>query len=179
MTRTTVTSAVFTALAPLLLASVAVAQSGNTNDVDKMFLHKSAQGSLAEIQMGKLALSKSHNHDVRAFAQKMIHDHTKIMQNMRPLGMKMGLSSATTLTAEDQLEMRKLRSLSGDAFNREYVSDMVDDHQKDLMSFKQEADSTSNPFLKKTVEEAGQVIQQHADLIDQLAKNNNINVPNH
>lgn len=158
---------------------MSMAQDSSTTKVDKMFLHKSAQGSLAEIKLGKLALSKSHNHDVRQLAQKMIHDHTKIMQNMRPLGSKMGLQPVTTLSAEDQLEERRLRGLSGDEFDRQYVSAMVADHQKDLAAFREEAGSTGNPFLKKTVEEAGQVIQQHAEIIDQLARNNGISAPGH
>ena len=167
----------FATVAPLVLTSIAFAQHSSTAAADKEFLHKSAQGSLAEVQLGKLALSKSHNQDVRAFASKMVHDHTKILQNMRPLAQKMGLSNATALTAEDQLEVRRLRGFSGDEFDRQYVSAMVADHQKDINDFKQEANSTSNPFLKKSVDEACGVIQHHAELIDQLAKNNGINVP--
>lgn len=167
----------FATSAALLVTSMVAAQTSSTADVDKAFLHKSAQGNLAEIQLGKLALKKSHNQNVRAFANKMVHDHTKIMQNMRPIALRMGLSNATTLTSEDQIEMQRLRSMSGDEFNRQYVSAMVKDHQNDLRDFKQESESTADPSLKKTVDEAYGVIQHHAELVDQLAKNNGINVP--
>ncbi len=54
--------------------------SGDVGQVmqDKMFLRKAAEGGIAEVKLGQLAAKKGSSDDVKAFAQKMVDDHTKL-----------------------------------------------------------------------------------------------------
>src|SRR5690606_2979817 len=54
-------------------------------DEDQDFLENAIQGSHAEIVGSQLALEKTENNDVRAFAQMMIDDHQKMVQEAEAL----------------------------------------------------------------------------------------------
>lgn len=150
---------------------------GSYSSQDKMFLKNSAEGSMAEVKLAQIALSKSSNDEVKGFAQKMVDDHTKLISDMQPFAQKAGVTPPTKLKPEHQMLAKKLSGLSGDAFDKQYITEMVKDHHKDLAEFKSEESSTSNTDLKNAVSQGEQVIQQHTEMIDEMAKKNGISAP--
>jgi putative membrane protein len=148
----------------------------NTAAQDKMFVKKASGGSLAEVELGKLAARKGQSDDVKQFGQKMVDDHSKLMGDMKPFADKMHLPPPT-LSAAQKVEMTRLKARSGVAFDKEYVTYMDKDHHKDLADFTKEEGSTSNQDLKSTVSSGKQVIQEHTEMIDGIAKKMNIPTP--
>ncbi len=153
------------------------ASGSGTAAKDKMFLAKAAEGSMAEIQMSQLALKKTKNDDVKMIAQKMVDDHTKLMGDMKPFCEKMSVMPPTKLNAKHQQMAARLKGMSGDKFDKEYMQAMVGDHHKDLGEFQAEEKSTSDAELKSTVTQATQVIQAHTEMIDQSAQKMGLTVP--
>lgn len=144
------------------------------HSTDKMFVHKALQGGMAEVQLGQLALQKSSNDDVKQFAQKMIDDHTKLGDDMKPVAEQMGVKIPDSLSSKDKGTMTKLQALNGDAFDKAYIKDMVKDHETDQRAFKQEMTSTTDPQLKQVVTHGEEVITEHLQMIKQIAQKNNV-----
>lgn len=144
---------------------------------DKQFIMKSSEGSMAEVELGKLALQKSQNPDVKQFAQKMVDDHTMLMNNMKPFADQMGVKPPTKLNAKHQQLETRLKSLSGDKFDKEYIKAMVADHHHDLGEFMAEESKATDPSFKQTVTQGTQVIREHTQMIDEIAKKNGIPTP--
>jgi putative membrane protein len=144
---------------------------------DKQFVMKASEGSLAEVQLGKLALEKSQNPDVKQFAQKMVEDHTMLINNMKPFADQLGVKPPTKLNAKHQQLADRLKSLSGDQFDKEYIKAMVADHHHDLGEFMEEESKAADPGLKQTVTQGTQVIREHTQMIDEIAKKNGISTP--
>jgi putative membrane protein len=165
------------ALSATLVASPAAFAADDTSHQDKTFVEDSGKGSLAEVQMGKLALANSQNPEVRAFAKKMVHDHTMLIENMKPFAEKMGVPPPTKLARAEQDEYDRLSGKKGPSFDEDYIKTMVLDHHKDLADFTKERDTTANPELKATVAKGREVILQHTTMIDGIAHKNNIEVP--
>ncbi len=163
------------ALAATLLTPAAFA--ADTAHQDKEFVTDSGIGSLAEIQMAKLALQNSQNPEVRHFAQKMIDDHSMLIEKMKPFAEKMGVPPPTKLNRSEQDEYDRLAKKKGSEFDQDYIKTMVLDHHKDLKDFTKERDTTANPDLKATVIAGRAVIFQHTTMIDGIAHKNNIPVP--
>ena len=156
----------------------------NSGDVgqtmkDKMFLRKAAQGGMAEVKLGQLAAQKGSSDEVKAFGQKMVDDHTKLNNDLAPIATSMGVKLPTNLNKEDQAEYDKLEGLSGNDFDKEYLSYMVKDHHKDLHEFRQEAASTTDPTLQTAVSNGTKVIQDHSMMVDKLAREKGVPVPQH
>jgi putative membrane protein len=141
---------------------------------DKAFVRKALQGGMTEVQLGQLALQKSSNADVKQFAQKMIDDHTKLGDEMKQVGQQMGIKGADSPSSKDKSAMAKMQALNGDDFDKAYIKDMVKDHQQDAKDFKQEAQTTTNPALKTVVVQGQQVIDEHLQMIQQIAQKNNV-----
>jgi putative membrane protein len=139
-------------------------------DADKAFVKKALGGSMAEVEMGKLALQKSNNEQVKQFGQKMVDDHGKMIDQMKPAAEAMGVKVPDQPPAGEMKKMEKMKALSGDAFDQAYIKDMVADHKKDDKEFKQEAQYTKNPQLKELVTQADQTIEEHLHMAQQLAQ---------
>ena len=146
---------------------------------DKMFLHKASEGGYAEVQLGQLAAQKASSDDVKKFGQKMVDDHTSLNDQMKPFAAAAGLQPPTKLSPKDQAEYDKLNGLSGDAFDKEYLTYMRKDHHMDLREFKKEESTTQDASLKDAVSKGESVIKEHTDMVDQLAKEKGVAAPMH
>ncbi len=166
-----------TAFTLVCTASVLAQDTSSTAAQDKTFVMKAGQGSLAEIQISNMALKKSKNPDVKAFAQKMVDDHTKLIADMKPFADQMGVPPPTKVPADALQEEARLKAKTGDSFDNEYITAMVADHHKDLGEFVTERDTTQNQDLKTTVAQGTQVVKQHTDMIDQMAQAKGISTP--
>jgi len=156
------------------MGAAAHAQSSS----DKSFVKDAAEGGMAEVQLGKLAEQKATNPDVKAFGHKMVVDHTRLNEKMKPVAEKMGVSLPSSPSMAQKAMYEDLKMKSGANFDKAYIEAMVKDHHKDLNDFTNEYNSTQYMPLKNTVGEGRTVIKQHTEMVDSLAKKMNISVPN-
>ena len=135
---------------------------------DKTFLKEASQGGMSEVQFGQLAATKGSDEKVKAFGQKMVTDHTMLNNDLKPFADKAGVPPPAGLKPEDQAEFDKLNGLAGEAFDKEYVSFMMKDHEQDLKDFRSEVASTGDPELKAAVQRGERVIAQHHRMIGRI-----------
>lgn len=150
--------------------------NGAARMMDKDFVRTALQGGMAEVQLGQLAAQKGNSDDVKQFGQKMVDDHTKLADQLKPVAEQMGVKPPTSLSSKDKATLAKLQALNGEAFDKAYIRDMVKDHTKDEKDFRQEADRTTDPQLKEAVTQGAQVIGEHLQMIKQIAQKNNVPV---
>ena len=158
------------------VGAVAAVRADSVSD-DKKFIADSSQDSLAEINYAKLALQKSQDKNVRAFATKMIHDHEMLIQSMKPFAAKLDAKVPSGPPLLDDAKYAELKLMSGSTFDHAYVEAMVKDHHADLESFVKERDATQNAALKAAVVKGEAVIKGHAQMIDGIARQGGIEVP--
>jgi putative membrane protein len=154
----------------------AMTAPGQNAAMDKMFVKKALQGGMAEVQLGQLTLQKSSNDQVKQFAQKMIDDHTKLGEEMKPVAQQLGVSAPDGPSKKDKSTIAKLQALSGSAYDQAYIKDMVKDHKQDLSDFQTEASSGQDQTVKDAANQGSKVIAQHLQMIQQLAKDQNVNM---
>lgn len=162
-----------TAGAPPIGASNMPDQATNQM-ADRDFVKEALQGGMAEVQMGNLALQKSNNDQVKQFAQKMVDDHTKMGEQMKPVAQQLGVKEPTGPSKHEKETISKLQNLNGDAFDKAYVKTMLKDHQHDEMAFKHEAEMGSDPNVKQVASNGAQVIAGHLQMIKQIAKSQGV-----
>jgi putative membrane protein len=138
-------------------------------DQDKTFLKNSAEGNHDEIDLGHLALEKSKNEDVRMFAKKMIHDHFQLLENMKPFAMRWHVTVPDHKDADGDAKYAELKLLTGDEFDKHYITSMVADHQEDLKKFQDEIAATHDPAYKAALIKASKVIEGHLTIIQGIA----------
>ena len=144
---------------------------------EKAFVSKALEGGAAEVQLGQLAQEKSQSQDVKQFGQKMVNDHGQMGEKwFKPIAKQLGVSEPKGPSKKDKKEIAKLQGLSGADFDREYIMMMVKDHQQDLKEFQNEAQAAQDPNVKQVATQGSNIISQHLQLIEQIAKNHNVPV---
>jgi putative membrane protein len=149
-----------------MMPTNATAQS----DDDKKFLAMAAQSDQNEIALSKLAEQKATNPDVKAFAEKMIAEHTQMTASMKPFVDAWGLTPPTGPDADHQKELDKLNALSGNDFDKAYMKDMVSDHTKALSAFTKEAKDTKDSKFRAAVIKGKTAVAAHKNMAYDLEK---------
>ena len=150
---------------------------GKASTQDKTFLKTASDGSLFEIKTSELALQKSNSPDVKQYAQQMIDDHNKLMDQMKPVATEAGVTPPTDLVSKmHKAEYKKLQGLSGDAFDQQYIKDQYMDHQQTEQAFKTEESSGQLADEKTTTNQGQPIIDDHMQKIQQLAQAHNVQV---
>ncbi len=150
--------------------------AGQPSPMDKMFVSKAMQGSMAEVQLGQLTLEKSSNEQVKQFAQRMIDDHTKLNEQMKPVAQQLGVAVPDQVSKNDRKTVAKLQSLSGSAYDQAYIKDMVKDHKQDLTEFQMEASSGQDQTVRDAASQGSKIIAQHLQMAQQMAKDQNVSM---
>ena len=87
-----------------------------------------------DIDAGKLATSKAHAKDVKAFARQMVTDHTGVNKQATELATKLKLKPEDSDTSRSLKQggsenLAKLTKLKGSEFDRAYIDHEVTYHQ--------------------------------------------------
>ena len=89
---------------------------------DRTFIMEAAAGGMAEVELGRLASQKASRSEVKEFGQMMVDDHTKANNQLMKIAQEKGLAAPHALKPQDKATKDQLSKLSGEAFDRAYIS---------------------------------------------------------
>lgn len=131
---------------------------------DTKFAHEAAIGGMTEVELGKVAVQKASNDKVKQFGQRMIDDHTKAGDQLKSLAAKKNITLPTEMDAKSKAMVDKMSGMSGAAFDKAYMKDMVADHRKDIAEFQKEASTGSDTDLKSWASTTLPTLEEHQRL---------------
>ncbi len=129
------------------------------------FAKESAQGGMAEVQMGRLAAERGSNAAVKRFGQQMVDDHSQANNDLTQIAARKNMQLPQEMTSEQKSTMDKLSKLSGAEFDHEYVDAMVKAHEHDVEDFQIQADKGSDAEVKAFAAKMLPVLQRHLQMI--------------
>jgi putative membrane protein len=135
--------------------------SSALSPADKRFVKAAAQGGMAEVELGRLAVEKAASDDVKKFGQRMIDDHSRANDQLKQVAAQQGITLPTTLDAKDEATKERLSKLSGDQFDKAYMRDMVRDHKKDIADFKSESSTGRDSAVKNFASDTLPTLESH------------------
>jgi putative membrane protein len=145
--------------------------TGSTSPED--FVKEAAQGGMAEVEMGKLAVKNSQDPDVKKFGQMMIDDHSKANAELQSIAEKKNIPVPTDI-GSNRSSVEKIESLKGPAFDKAYVDLMVSDHKEDIKAFEDQAENGKDPDIKAFAAKTLPTLKKHLsaiqDIQDKMAK---------
>jgi putative membrane protein len=131
------------------------------------FVKTAAQDGMTEVALGKLALSKSSNNEVKQFAQKMVQDHGQADQQLAALAKSKGLTVPMKLDAQHEAMVKALSAKSGVAFDSSYAAHMAKGHTKAVALF-EAASNSSDPDVAAFAQKTLPTLQEHEQLANNL-----------
>src|SRR5690349_24276816 len=128
---------------------------------DTSFISKAIQANQHEIMMAQIAVQKSSRAEVKQLAQRLITDHTQLLQQLQNLQGSSANNAMSNNIADSTGVNTMYNNISGITFDRQWVGDMISGHQKTLTDFKTELTVTNNASLKALINNALPTIQDH------------------
>jgi putative membrane protein len=138
------------------------------NDADKNFLKKAEEADIKERNLGRVMLEKSQNKDVKDYAQMLVDDHSKNLRDAVDLMNQKGMAQPKELPEVKHEALDKLNAMSGPELDREFVKMMIDDHQKDVSEFRNQANTTQDKDVKDYATQTVSMLEKHLQKAQEL-----------
>lgn len=133
------------------------------------YLPSAASGDLLEIQSGQLALQRSCDPAVRAFAQMIVNDHTRMSNEMAATARASNIPMPPPqLAPQHQAALERLASATGPMFESEFRNSQIAGHQEALALHQGYADAGEYGPLRALASSAVPVVQAHLDQAQNL-----------
>jgi len=168
---------VLAAVVPWAMPPTAQAQVNHASDMathgvgttDRQFLQQAADEGAAEISLALLALKQAKSQQVRQLAQQLLDDHIQTNRELVTLtNLKQDAQPAKAPSADNDVQQR-LQTLHGDEFDRAYVDQMVQSHQRAVEIFAKTARNSTDADVKHFAQTKLPVLQHHLALARELA----------
>jgi len=137
------------------------------------FVTMAAQSDMLEIQSSKLALTKSDSDKTKAFADRMIKDHTETSKELKTLvsGGKAQANAPAELDKAHQEKLDKLvKQKDGKDFTKQYNDMQVSAHKDAVSLFERYAKEGDNADLKTFAAKTLPHLQEHLKMAQDLNK---------
>ena len=154
------------------------AQSANTGEQkgymasgrDADFVKEVAQASQVEVEASKLAMTKAENAEVKAFAGKLVKEHTAASQELNGLvkSRHAEWKDDDALFTERKQKRESLQKLTGKEFDKEYLEDMISDHESTIVLFAKYSLNASDTALKSFADKTQPELREHLKLAKDL-----------
>ena len=164
---------VFASVAIMVLGTAGLssleAQVTRVSENDQSFMAKAAEGGAAEVELGRLAAARAVNPVVRQFGQRMVVDHGAANAQLEALAATKGIDLPKEPGPQHRVTYDRLAALHGQEFDRAYMLDMVQDHDKDVLEFERASTAIRDPGVKAWVVQTLPTLREHQRMAHQLS----------
>jgi putative membrane protein len=139
------------------------APTGKISGADRHFIEEAGATNLAEIQLGRLAADKGESPEVKGLGQKLVDDHTRANDQLKPLADARGITLPTEPSAAQRSTYERLSKLSGKDFDKAFLKEVQKGHDRSISLYKKEASSSHDADLKSYAEQTLPTLKTHTD----------------
>ena len=156
----------------LAMASTVLAQQDDesAHAADTLFIGAAAASNVFEIGSARLAVENAESQDVKDLAQTIIEDHTKAESQLLQVAEGLDAKPNSEPTSAQQLMLNYLGTLSGTEFDAAYLEQQVVAHQEAVGLFEIASGLVQDQQLKAFVDETLPVLQEHTQMVVDLAQ---------
>jgi putative membrane protein len=124
---------------------------------DIEFAQKAAMGGKHEVDGAKFAAGKASHAGVKAFANKLVKDHTAANNEL----MSMMKKKQIPMAADEKAAAEPWRDQTGGAFDRAYIEHAITEHEKDIALFEMESKDGGDAELKAWAAKKLPTLREH------------------
>jgi putative membrane protein len=130
---------------------------------DNAFLADAAIVNMEEIELGKLAQSRSASRDVKDFGEMMVEGHTKSLNELKDLASKKGISLPQDISEKGKKIHDELTNAQAKDFDKMYIDEMVKGHKETISKFEDARNNASDTDVKSWAEKTLPGLKMHLD----------------
>lgn len=159
-----------TLLSLALVASTALVALPAHARSDESFMRAAAHAGAAEIAASKLAQTKARSADVKAFADSMVTDHTKVAVELKALAAKKNVKLSDGPSVKQKTELKLIDAGDDDKFDERYAKRFgIDAHKDTIKLFEDAAKNAKDPEVKAWAEKTLPGLKHHLEMAQSLS----------
>lgn len=136
--------------------------SAKLSSADQALMMEVAKGGMMQLELGKIAVQKASNEEVRQLAQAEVEEQTGLSAKLKEIAQAKGITLPSAPDAETQTNLTKMQSMSGMSFDRTYVAESgVKGHEKLDAVMSKVKSSASDANLKSVAQAAHPLVKNH------------------
>ncbi len=135
---------------------------------DEGFVTNAAIGGMYEVQAGQIAAQRSANPKIKALGAKMVADHGKAGDELKPIAAAANLPVPSALDQRHQGLIDNLRGATDQDFDRVYLQQQEAAHNETAMLLTDYGRVGGNPGLKGWAAKTLPVVEMHKHMVDEL-----------
>lgn len=139
---------------------------------DGGFVTNAIIGGLYEVEAGRIAAQRSTNPAIKSLGEKMITDHTRAGDELKPIAARLNLAVPTALDQRHQGLIDNLRGATDQGFDRVYLQQQEAAHNETASLLSTYERMGGQPDLKAWATNTVAVVHAHQRLIDGLDEAN-------
>ncbi len=160
----------WSALAAVLASFAAPAAAQDTpKDEDVTFVMTAASAGMWEVQSSQLAAEQAKSDAVKAFARRMVEDHTKANKELMDVAAKKNVKLPAGLTKKHADMLAAVANAKQD-FDAQYAKAQAAAHEEAVALFEREAKDGKDADLKAFAEKNLPTLKDHLKMAQDLAK---------
>jgi putative membrane protein len=148
---------------PVKNARKADASKSDLTVPERKFVERATSEHIGDIELGRLALEKSQNPEVKNYAQMIVDDHQKSLEKLKTIANDQKFPVPTSATTETQKEYDRLSKLSGAEFDRDFKQSMEKRHTEAVQTFKNASNQVQNEDLKNYISDTLPTLKEHKE----------------
>lgn len=145
MIRTIVLGLATAAAVAFIPATGAQSAEHGAKPSTQAFLKNAAEMCHAETVLGQLAAERATNKRVKQFGEQVSEAHKRISQEVQLLASRHDVKLPSEISDEHKQKTKELSSLSGHAFDREYLHYILRDQQNEVNEFEEAMQTLEDP----------------------------------
>jgi putative membrane protein len=136
---------------------------------DNQFVAEMAMGSMAEVELGRMATQKAASADVKQFGERMVGDHGKALEQLKMMASDKKITLPPAVDAKHKAVQEKLSGLSGASFDRAYMEQMVLAHTETLGRLRSHAKNGQDADIKAWAAKTLPTVQEHLKMAQSIS----------
>ena len=144
---------------------------GKTNDdmaafTDTGFISKNIMDNMMEIKLAKLGQTKGTSAQVKRVAAVMISDHTVMLNDLKKLAAKKGISLKNFM---QNMPATPTDVVAGSDFNKTWAAEMLTMHEAKIAELENAIQQSSDPDIRAAATRALPKIKMHRGMLMKIA----------
>jgi len=128
-------------------------------------------GNMYEVKVSENAAMNASDPEVKKIAAMMVEAHTKMNTDVANLAGQKNVTLPTDLTDDQRKCIEKLTEKTGVDYDKDYISDLKDKHEKTLKMLEKVADKCDDPEIKSWATSSIPEVQHHLDMVNAAHEN--------
>lgn len=138
---------------------------------DADFVFEVVASNYGEIKLAELANQRSRTETVKEIAHKLLNDHTSTLNELKTLAQAKAISIPVEETDASKRRLEDIADESGEDFDRKWVEEMLDMHDKSIDRFEKRLEETDDVDLKTFINKTLPLLREHRGHLEACEKN--------